>query len=116
MWTIFLVGLLIGLVFASIIFNVVQSAVDTTVVCFAEAPVDFQRNYPDLFDQMSSAWLKVYPGLWSGEEQVSGSESRSSITEQVTGQFATHCSSTFSKRVNTTNGIFSPFAAASAGR
>ena len=39
--------------FSSIIFNVVQSAVDTTVVCFAEAPVDFQRNYPDLFDQMS---------------------------------------------------------------
>jgi hypothetical protein len=67
-WTIFVVGLLIGTMFSSIIFNVVQSAVDTTVVCFAEAPVDFQRNYPDLFDQMSGAWLKVYPGLWSGEE------------------------------------------------
>ncbi|GMH99868.1 hypothetical protein TrLO_g758 [Triparma laevis f. longispina] len=69
-WIIFFIGLLIGALFSSIMFNVVQSAVDTTVVCFAEAPVDFQRNYPDLYDQMSESWLKCFPGLWSGEESL----------------------------------------------
>jgi len=45
-YIVFFLGLLIGVLFSSIVFSVVISAVDTVVVCFAEAPLDFQTNYP----------------------------------------------------------------------
>lgn len=41
--------------------SVVSSAVDTVIVCFAEAPADLQQNYPHLSNQMTRAWRKVYP-------------------------------------------------------
>lgn len=41
--------------------SVVSSAVDTVVVCFAEAPNDLRLNYPLLSDQMVRAWRRVYP-------------------------------------------------------
>lgn len=41
--------------------SVVSSAVDTVIVCFAEAPADLRTNYPHLSDQMVRAWRKTYP-------------------------------------------------------
>lgn len=41
--------------------SVVSSAVDTVIVCFAEAPNDLRLNFPHLSDQMVRAWRKVYP-------------------------------------------------------
>jgi hypothetical protein len=38
----------------------VESAVDTIVVCFAEAPEDFEINHPDHCRRMKSAWRQVF--------------------------------------------------------
>lgn len=41
--------------------SVVSSAVDTVLVCFAEAPGELRQNYPRLSNQMVRAWRRVYP-------------------------------------------------------
>ena len=41
--------------------SVLASAVDTVIVCFAEAPNALQTNYPMLSDQMLRAWRMTYP-------------------------------------------------------
>jgi hypothetical protein len=46
---------------SSVLVGVVSSAVDTIVVTFCEAPMDFERNHPGLHRQMVSAWRQVYP-------------------------------------------------------
>lgn len=57
----FLMPFLIGTAVAYILMSVVASAVDTVIVTFAEAPLDFERNHPGLHQQMVSAWGLVYP-------------------------------------------------------
>jgi Plasma-membrane choline transporter len=59
------VPFLLGTAMASIFMGVVESAVDTVVVCFAEAPLEFERNHPGLFAQMATAWRQVYPEEFS---------------------------------------------------
>jgi len=61
-WIAFLLGFLIGLVLTSIMLTVVGGAVNTTIVCFAEAPAEFQANHPILSNQMRAAWNNAYPG------------------------------------------------------
>lgn len=41
--------------------SVVSSAVDTVIVCFAEAPNEFRSNHSLLSDQMVRAWRRTYP-------------------------------------------------------
>lgn len=41
--------------------SVVSSAVDTVIVCFAEAPNELRLHYPFLSDQMVRAWRRTYP-------------------------------------------------------
>ena len=57
----FLVGALIGFVLCSTLFGLVSSAVNTVIVCFAEAPAEFQLNHPQLSQQMILAWRDAYP-------------------------------------------------------
>ena len=57
----FLVGALIGFVLCSTLFGLVSSAVNTVIVCFAEAPAEFQSNHPQLSQQMILAWRDAYP-------------------------------------------------------
>jgi len=45
-------------------FNVVSSAVNATIVLFAEAPSEFQANHPELSNQMRMAYVDAYPGLF----------------------------------------------------
>ena len=52
---------IVGLAMANIVFGVVASATDTVIVCFAESPNDFERNYPELSRNMLSAWNQIYP-------------------------------------------------------
>lgn len=54
-------GLVFGMVLASIVFGVVNSAADTIVVLFAEAPFEFQQNHPVLAAEMNHAWSAAYP-------------------------------------------------------
>lgn len=61
----FLVGMIIGIVLCSTLFGLVSSATNTIIVCFAEAPQEFQANHPVLSEQMLDAWRKVYPTEFS---------------------------------------------------
>jgi hypothetical protein len=54
-------GLLVGFLFASIMMSVVGSAVNTVIVCFAEAPAEFQSNHPQLSEEMRAAWRQAWP-------------------------------------------------------
>ena len=56
------VGLAVGLVASSILFGIITSAVNTVIVCFAASPVDFEKNHPELSQEMRSAWREVWPG------------------------------------------------------
>lgn len=57
----FIIGLLVGFVLSSILMSVVSSAVNTVIVCFAEAPSEFQRNHPELSNEMRAAWRESWP-------------------------------------------------------
>ena len=52
---------LVGLVIASITMSVVDSAVNTVVVAFAEGPAEFELNHPELSREMKEGLRKVYP-------------------------------------------------------
>jgi biotin transporter BioY len=52
---------IVGWALSNILTSVVASAVDTVVVGFAEAPMEFERNHPGLYTAMISAWQEVYP-------------------------------------------------------
>lgn len=52
---------LIGIVISMITLSVVDSSVNTVLVCFAEAPAEFEQNYPELSSEMRDAWREVYP-------------------------------------------------------
>jgi hypothetical protein len=58
---IFFICFLIGFSLAFILMGVVMSGVDSIIVCFAEAPNEFQTNHPALSSQMMAAWRQVYP-------------------------------------------------------
>jgi len=55
------VAFLIGLLLTSIMMSIVASAVNTVIVCFAEAPEEFQLNHPRLSDELRAAWQDMYP-------------------------------------------------------
>lgn len=61
----FLVGFLVGFLFASILMSVVASAVNTVIVCYVEAPAEFQMNHPQLASEMRAAWTTAWPGLFT---------------------------------------------------
>ena len=41
--------------------SVVSSAVNTVIVCFAEAPNEFQMNHPELSNEMRAGWRQAWP-------------------------------------------------------
>lgn len=51
----FFVRFIIGSVLTSTLMTLVSSAVNTVIVCYAEAPAEFQRNHPKLSDDMRMA-------------------------------------------------------------
>lgn len=57
----FLLPLFIGTSMSLIVMSVVSSAVDTVIVAFCEAPMEFERNHPGLHRQMTTAWSQIYP-------------------------------------------------------
>ena len=57
------ISFLIGLVLSNIVLGVVSSAVNTVIVCFCEAPAEFERNHPQLSAEMRGAWTNAWPGL-----------------------------------------------------
>ena len=61
-WVAFFFGLVIGSVLSNILLSIVASAVDTVLVCFAEAPLEFRLAYPELSACMEQAWQAAFPG------------------------------------------------------
>ena len=59
---IFRIGFVIGLVLCAIFLGSIGSAVNAVIVLFAEAPAEFQQNYPELSHQMRTAWQDAFPG------------------------------------------------------
>jgi hypothetical protein len=57
----FMFGFMLGLGLNSVLMNVIGSAVNTVIVCFAEAPADFEQNHPELSATMRHAWAQAYP-------------------------------------------------------
>ncbi len=51
---------IVGVVIAAILLSVVNSSVNTVLVCFAEAPGEFEENHPKLSSNMRGAWRSVY--------------------------------------------------------
>ena len=57
----FIIPFLMGTATAVVLTSVVSSAVDTVIVAFAEAPLEFERNHPGLYSHMITCWRQVYP-------------------------------------------------------
>jgi len=57
----FITGLFVGFLLASILMGVIESAVNTIIVCFTESPAEFERNHPMLSMEMRGAWRIAYP-------------------------------------------------------
>jgi len=57
----FFIGFVIGFVLCATLFSIVSSAVNTVIVCYAEAPQEFQTNHPRLSEEMRAAWRQAWP-------------------------------------------------------
>lgn len=63
----FSMGFLVGFLLGSIMMGVVSSAVNAVIVCFAEAPAELEKNYPEKCQEMLSAWNQAYPEECAGD-------------------------------------------------
>lgn len=57
----FIIGFLVGFIISSILMSVIGSATNTVIVCYAEAPNEFQTNHPVLSSEMRQAWRQAWP-------------------------------------------------------
>ncbi|KAL9186603.1 hypothetical protein ACHAXT_005841 [Thalassiosira profunda] len=57
----FFIGFILGMGLTSTLMTLVSSAVNTVIVCYAEAPMEFQQNHPKLSDDMRAAWRQAWP-------------------------------------------------------
>lgn len=57
----FMIGLVTGTVLTSVLMSIVSSAVNTVIVCYAEAPQEFQKQHPNLSEQMCVSWRQAFP-------------------------------------------------------
>jgi hypothetical protein len=61
----FFIGFILGLLISSTSLFVVESAVRTVIVCFAESPAEFQECHPDLCQVLRQGWAEAYPSVWT---------------------------------------------------
>merc|ERR1719410_459466 len=57
----FLIGFIIGLMLSLIMLTAVASGVNTVIVCFADAPAEFQTNHPELSNRMRQTYRSAFP-------------------------------------------------------
>jgi hypothetical protein len=55
-------GFIIGLVLCSVVMSVIASSVNAAIVLFADAPAEFEQNYPELSSEMRQAYQIAHPG------------------------------------------------------
>ena len=56
-----LMAIAVGIIMCSTLFSLISSAVNATIVLYAEAPAEFEANHPQLSQQMRDAWRQAYP-------------------------------------------------------
>ena len=56
---------LLGLALSSVLFGVLDGAVDAVRVCFAGSPAEFHRHHPALSHELWHAWQEAWPCLLS---------------------------------------------------
>ncbi|KAI2497370.1 choline transporter-like protein [Fragilaria crotonensis] len=64
----FVFAFLVGLFISNVALFVVESAVRTVIVCFAESPAEFEEHHPELYEVMKAGWAEAYPtvpGVWA---------------------------------------------------
>jgi len=59
------IGFIVGTVLTSTLMTLISSAVNTVIVCYAEAPAEFQTNHPKLSEEMRSTWRQAWPAEFS---------------------------------------------------
>ena len=57
----FVIGFIVGYGMCTTLFSLISSAVNTVIVCYAEAPNEFQTNHPALSERMLMAWRQAWP-------------------------------------------------------
>lgn len=56
------IGMFTGLVVTHVLFGLISSSVNAVIVLFAGSPVEFEKNHPELSQELRSAWREVWPG------------------------------------------------------
>lgn len=56
-------GLIIGVAISSVMMNVVMGAVNTLIVCFADAPAKLEQNHPHIVRDIAETWRSVFPAV-----------------------------------------------------
>ncbi len=62
----FFIGFVIGMVLSGIFMGLLSSAVDSVIVCFAEAPQEFNETHPELAEEMNKTWRDAWPDIGGG--------------------------------------------------
>ena len=57
----FFIGFTTGLVLTTTLLSLVSAAVNTVIVCYADAPSEFRVNHPKLSDDMQEGWATAWP-------------------------------------------------------
>ena len=77
----------IGTYLSMVIMNVIKGAVNTLIVCWADAPDRIQENHPELIQEMLDAWCSTFPncGLYnpSSASVSSGSNNNTTMTTSL---------------------------------
>jgi len=72
----FFVGFVLGLLVSNTGLFVVESAVRSCIVCFAESPAEFDEAHPDLSEEMKSGWAEAYPTVWASQVSIAPTTTR----------------------------------------
>ena len=59
-------GILLAVFLSSLLVGILSSAVDTIIVCYAEAPTELQHTHPILAEEMEQAWTEAWRDPQSG--------------------------------------------------
>jgi Plasma-membrane choline transporter len=55
------IGFLVGIAMASVMMSVVRGAINTLIVCYADAPGKLEDNHPEETAKLSKAWSSIHP-------------------------------------------------------
>lgn len=67
----FVVGFFIGMILSGIFFGLLSSAVDSIIVCYAEAPKELEESHPDVAQEMSQTWADAWGSDLTGPVFIS---------------------------------------------